>query len=520
MNGQSVYAQCWHLIKLQKFSEATPLAIKLTEQSPNRSQPWYMLSVAARGIRNGDLALNAISKASELEPENLDFLALKSLCFLSAGRISEAISLAKSLQSKNDLNAYILNSLSIVFQATDCFEEQLQVTKQVVKLAPNNVVSLSNYAEVLRNAGLLDEAIEVYEKTISIDPTAYGAYWGRSQCYKASPEQNAVDSLQEALSNPKLTWRDKMQLSYALAKEFEDLGEHKQAFAALKVGADERRTHSNYNVQGDIETMEALRRYHGKISPSTPGNRSTAPIFVIGLPRSGTTLVERILGSHSCVTDAGELQDFPIEMVKQIRSNHPGEQLNKLSTVQASTSMNFQALGNSYIRGVTDRIPNTPNFVDKLPLNYLNVGLITRALPNAKIVLLQRNPMDSCYAMYKTLFAEAYPFSYCLSDLAKYYIEWSKLMDHWIKTHPNEILPIKYEGIVTDTKNSVSSLLKFCGLDWEDSCLEFHKRKDGVSTASAAQVRQPIYTSSLEKWRKYEQQLLPLKHQLETANLL
>ena len=519
MDAKALYETCWAHIQSSRFVEALPLAQKLAEQNSDRPQSWHTLCTAARGARQSEIALDAIQRALSLEPGNKDFQALKCLCLLSCGRPNDANALGRTLKAEPSLSEYALNTLSILFQATDQFQDQLEVTEKITKTHPNNVVGFANYAEVLRNLGRLADAEKAYNRVIKLNPSSYSAYWGRSQCYKATADHNSVGELTEQLNDTALPWRAEMQLSYALAKELEELERYDASFRALSRGASLRRNHSTYDVRGDVETMSALADHYGAVDNVQTGFDTGAPIFVVGLPRSGTTLVERILGSHSQAQDAGELQDFPMEMVKLIRQATGGRRLTKQETVAASTDLDFTALGRAYMESVSKRLSNAPHFIDKLPLNYLNIGLITRALPNAKIVLLQRSPMDSCYAMYKTLFSEAYPFSYALDDLAAYYIAWRRLMDHWREMLGERLHIIDYEILVTDTRNVVGALLEYCELPWEDACLDFHRRADGVSTASSAQVRQPIYTSSLNKWRHYESQLAPLAARLQQAGI-
>ena len=519
MTGQAAYSQCWELIKTQRFAEALSLARQLTTSHPNRDECFYTLCMAARGARQSELALNAIETACKLAPTNNDYKALRCLCLLSTGRANQAIKDGRALGAVPGLSAYALNTLSLLFQATDQFEDQLTTTQKLVEHDPSNAVGMANYAEVLRNLGRLEEAEAAYNKVIALDPSATSAFWGRSQCYTASPDHNSVDALEAALKQDKRDWRSTMQLFYALGKEQEELRRHKEAFAAYAAGARARHDHLVYDVQGDVDTMLALAAAYDKGPIEGEGDPTNQPIFVVGLPRSGTTLVERILGSHPDVKDAGELQDFPIEMVKQVKVASKGGQLTKLETVAASTQIDFSALGGAYMQAVMPRIGVTKHFVDKLPLNYLNLGVIARALPNAKIVLLVRNPMDSCFAMFKTLFAEAYPFSYSLNDLGVYYVAWRQLMMHWKALLKDRLHIVRYETLVTETETTVRDLIAHCGLEWNDACLNFHEREDGVSTASAAQVRQPIYSSSLEKWRRYEGELSPLKRHLEAAGV-
>ena len=517
MGENKQHKRCWQLMRQRSFKEAIKVAHNLCENYPGNSESWYSLSAAAKGARLGPLALQAINKALELKPNNLEFLAHKAHCLLSNGSMGEAIALARRIKDTRPNSTYVLNTIAVVFQAADEFADQLEITQRIITLAPGNTIGLANYAETLRNIGQLSEAEAVYTKVIALDPSAYSAYWGRSQTFKATQNHNYIAGLSDKLSQPGLPWRAEMQLSFALTKELEDLCRYDESFAYLSRGTNLRRMHANYDVKGDVATIDKIIEAYNTPPPVETGFETDEPIFVLGLPRSGTTLVERILGGHSDILDAGELQSFPTELVKQIQRNAKGKLMNKLASVEASVNLDWRALGKAYLENTRFRTGHTPRFVDKLPSNYLYIGLIARALPKARIVLLERNPMANCYAMYKTLFAEAYPFTYSQSDLGHYYVAWRRLMDHWINLLPDRIFILRYEALVENTETTVRELLDFCGLDWQYNCLAFHRRTGGVSTASSSQVRQPIYKSSLDNWRNYEKQLQPLSDILQAA---
>ena len=265
-------------------------------------------------------------------------------------------------------------------------------------------------------------------------------------------------------------------------------------------------------------------REHYEDSASCSGDDgfgADGPIFIIGMPRTGTTLLERILAAHSMVVSAGELHDFSSELVKEIVRVNDGKAVAKSEIVAASLQVDFARLGENYIdaaRQATDA--SSTWIIDKLPFNFLYCGLIHRALPKARIIHMTRNPMDTCYAVFKTLFGQAYPFSYDLDELATYFIAYRRLMDHWHAVMPGLILDVGYEDVVANTEDEARRLIEHCGLQWEPECLEFHKSSDATTTASAAQVRQPVYSSSVQKWRNYDEQLAPLKARLKAADLI
>ena len=238
------------------------------------------------------------------------------------------------------------------------------------------------------------------------------------------------------------------------------------------------------------------------------------------MPRTGTTLVERILASHSDVQSAGELANFAVEMMRLVKEQAAGRKLPRDALVELSADIDFAKLGEAYIESTRTTTGGVRHFIDKLPLNYLYVGLIHLALPNAKIVHVQRDPMDTCYAVYKNLFADAYPFSYDLEELARYYVAYHDLMVHWHEVLPGVIHSTHYETLVDDVEGEARRLLEYCGLGWQPACLEFHKLDEVSMTASAAQVRRPVYRSSVGRWRDYEQQLQPVYNILQDAGIV
>ncbi|HSM68281.1 MAG TPA: sulfotransferase, partial [Xanthomonadales bacterium] len=304
---------------------------------------------------------------------------------------------------------------------------------------------------------------------------------------------------------------DEVPLCYALAKEYEDLGDHRRSIRYLQQGAARRREQLSYRVGEDVETMRRIRKVFTPehMQATRRGPDEPGPILVLGLPRSGTTLVDRILASHDQVSSLGEVNNLAFAVI-----GASGEARDKLDLVERSAQADFEALGATYLKGTRGFGEPGPYLVDKTPLNFLYLGLVWLSLPGAKVVHLRRHPMDACYAMYKTLFRAGYPYSYDLDDLGRYYLAYRKLMNHWRQALPGFIHDVDYETLVAQQESTSRELLDFCGLDWEDGVLEFHRHSGAAATASAAQVRQPIYTSSVGRWRHYERQLQPLAEHL------
>ncbi len=309
-------------------------------------------------------------------------------------------------------------------------------------------------------------------------------------------------------------------MRYALAKEYEDVGEYSRSWTHLEQGAKLRRRHLQYDIQRDLATVDwIIEAFPEAPSAAAPGFPTREPIFIIGLPRSGTTLVERILGSHSSVSSAGELNDFPLALVAAVSRSANVRSMPRQELVARSARIDFAALGRDYLERTRPATGHKPHFTDKMPLNYLYCGIIRRALPNARIVHLTRHPLAVCYAMYKALFKDGYPFSYDLEEIGRYYIGYRKLMDHWRRTLPGAIHDLSYERLVAGQEEETRRLLEFCGLEWQEACLAFHRNPAATTTASAAQVRQALYGSSVEQWRHYATQLEGLRRQLLAAGI-
>jgi tetratricopeptide (TPR) repeat protein len=401
---------------------------------------------------------------------------------------------------------------------------------RAIALQPDQARYWFNRAAVRRFVGELELAERDYDAALKLDPADAQAWLNRSDLRAQSPERNHVPDLEAALAAGAQDWRFRVPLRYALAKEYEDLGDFAKSWSHLHAGAQLRRQFLQYDPQVDLDTVEWLRAAFAS-EPDAWVPQTTAgpqPIFIVGLPRTGSTLVDRILGSHSGVYSAGELTDFGATVIAHARAKLRGSRgavaaPTRKELVMASAQLDFAALGADYMRRVRPRLPRQAtaprNFTDKLPLNYLYCGLIARALPAARIVHVTRHPMAVCYAMYKVLFDQGYPFSYDLAEVADYYIGYRQLMAHWQATLPGRIYPIAYEDLVRDPRSQSQALLAALALPWQDQCLQSHQNAAPVATASASQVRRPIYSSSIALWRRYESQLAPVSARLSAAGI-
>ena len=438
---------------------------------------------------------------------------------LALGRLGSACEAAAAAQRSAAADPVLWDAIGTLYSRGNDQQRALAAYDQAVALAPGNAHFLFNRAAVRRFLGALAQAEADYDRVIALKPADYEAYKNRSDLRTQTPERNHIAEL-ESLVARQPDWRAAVQLHYALAKEYEDLGDYRRSFSRLQRGARIRREHLRYDIATDVATVDwiiqafpaAKAEAAQHACADAPG--AAAPIFIVGLPRSGSTLVDRILSSHSMVFSAGELKAFALAIVDAVRLQSGRSQMSRRELVAASASLDFAALGRDYLERARAAGASGVRFTDKMPLNYLYCGLIRRALPNARIVHVSRSPMAACYAMYKTLFEDAYPFSYDLAELAKHYLAYRRLMEHWQLTMPGAIFSLSYEALIADQLGQTRRLLDFCGLEWQEACAQFHQNPLATTTASAVQVRRPMYDSSVSQWRHYEAQLADLSREL------
>lgn len=387
---------------------------------------------------------------------------------------------------------------------------------RAVELVPDDGRARYDLAAASIALGRIDAAEAHFDRVIADNPCDWDAWANRSTLRRATAERNHVAALDSALAAAGSDVEARIALGHALAKELEDLGEHDRAFAALKAAAGARRARLSYRVTDDVDTMATIADAFSteRLRAAPPPSIEPGPIFILGLPRSGTTLVDRILSSHSQVASLGEIQDFALALVEGA-----GQARDKADLISRSTAMDHAALGRAYRARIAERVPSAPFAIDKTPLNFLYIGLIALALPDARIVHVRRGAMDGCYAMYKTLFRMGYPFSYDLGDLAAYRIAYERLMTHWREALPGRMIEIDYEALIAAQESESRRLVAACGLDWEAACLDFYRNPAPVATASAVQVRAPIHDRSVGLWRHYRSGLAPLADALTKAGI-
>ncbi len=497
---------------------ADRLVRHLTALTPHSAEGWELDS--AVGAALGDPARAAASAHRAIEhggdnTQNWARLARARWQMRESASIEECIARARAAAR----SAACLARLGDLFIFLEDFARALEAYDEAVRSEPRDLRYLANRAALRRIMGNLEEAERDYDRLIECDPGECEAWLSRAELRRQDAERNHIAALESRLARGFRSWSGEVPIRYALAKEYEDLGDYPRSWQHLTAGAALRRRHLKYEVQTDLDTVEWISEAFPHAGSCKQGCPSAEPIFIVGMPRTGTTLLERVLAGHPQVFAAGELTQLSLALVAAAQRKAGRSRLSRRELVAVSANLDYSALGEDYLARTRPRTGHLPRFVDKLPLNYLYCGIIQRALPNARILHMTRHPLATCYAVFKALFNQAYPFSYDLKELTAYYLSYRKLMTHWKGILPGTILDVSYERLVCDPENEAQRVFDFCGLGWERRYLEVEKVAVPSTTASAPQVRRPIYRDSLELWRHYEQKLEPVAQRLAAGGV-
>lgn len=515
----SLYYQAVDALNRSEWSKAFILAQRVLPMAPSHAGVHFVAGVAALHQQQIPVALRHLHRAVTLNPSRPDYGAQWACALAAAGLIQRAIEAADTAAAMPSLDPLTLDSLGVVYSQANAHTKAAEMFRRAAELQPEVPSFRFNRATSLTFTGDAAAAELEYEACLAREPRYWKAHLALAQLRKQRADENHVERLRSLLARHANDVSGQMYLHLALSKEYEDLGELEQSFMHLTAGKRAGREGRDYSSERDASLFKSIEANTLELRGSE-GSDSEEPIFVIGMPRSGTTLVDRILSSHPRVQSAGELQHFSIALKRASGSRTPN--LLDEDTLSRTQELDWKQLGTAYLGSTRPGTGQTPHFVDKLPHNFLYAGYIARAFPRARIICLRRNPMDTCLSNFRQLFAQSSPFydySFDLLDTGRYYVLFDRLMAHWACTMPGRILEIDYESIVDDQETSTRRLLEFCGLSWDEACLRFDQNEAPVSTASAVQVRQPLYRSALQRWRRYEKQLSSLHSLLQEAGI-
>lgn len=385
-------------------------------------------------------------------------------------------------------------------------ERAIHYLDEARRADPDYPTTLLARTQILTYLGRFDDAERDVERALRRAPEIAQGYWLRAGLRRHTAEANHVDALRRELARPGRSTEDIALLSFALHKELDDLQRYEEAWHALMQGCRAKRSRLHYDPRTTKQLFDALLTFEGKVTAPDAGGPT--PIFIVGMHRSGTTLLEQMLAGHPEVAGLGELYDFTSAM--RHTTDHHCKGVIDATLVERARSVDLGVAGERYLDGVRWRLGESRYFTDKLPSNFLNIGFIAHALPHAKILHMVRDPVETCFSNLRELFSDANPYSYDLGELADYYGCYANLMKHWRARFADRILDVEYAQLLTDPESQLRRVMDFCGLPFDRRMLDLGSRPRGVVTASAVQVREGIVVRDRPKWAPYERWLAPL----------
>lgn len=514
------YAAAVDALNRGDWARAQSLADPLLSQAPGHGGVWFVAGVAALHLRQLPQAAERLDRAARLSPNRADYWAHLARALMELSLPGPALGAADTAAMRPNKDAMTLEILGVVYSRFNAHDKAAAAFRLVADLRPDSATAHFNLATALTALGDVPGAEAAHERCLALDPRYWKAHLALSQLRKQQAGDHHLARLNDLLSRHGGDDQAALYLNLAIAKEQEDLGDYADAFAHLAAGKAAGRRQRDYDFGRDQALFDAIVAAMPHVPEGPAGHDSARPIFVIGMPRSGTTLVERILSSHPEVMSCGELQDFGVAL-KRV-SGSTTRLLIDPDTARRGAQVDWHRLGAAYIESTRAVSGARPRFIDKLPHNFLYAGYIARALPNARIVCLRRDPMDTCLGNFRQLFAQTSPFydySFDLRDTGRYYLQFERLMRHWHAVFPGRIHELRYEDLVADQETATRDLLAACGLSWDPACLQFERNAAPVATASAVQVREPIHARSLQRWKRFERELAPLRELLRAGGV-
>ena len=492
-------------------------AAKMMADNPEDAEGHFLFGLAESNIGRIRVGIRHMDHAVTLDPRG-EYRAQLARLLVLMRRDGDAAATLRDAEQAPPADALSRDTMGCVYARLGDHAAALGHFEEAARLSPQNANYRYNLATTLNFLGRTDEAEAALEAMLTIAPADARAHHLLSALRKQRADHNHVDRLTRTLANARGS-HDRLLLGYALAKELEDIGRQDEALERLCVANAEHRRNLPYAFARDAALFDAVEAAW-PLAPASAAPQED-PIFIIGMPRTGTTLVDRILSSHPLVESAGELQAMPLA-VKRAAGTQTAMVMDA-ETIAAAARADMAGIGRDFLeRAAHHRRDPGLRFVDKFPGNFFYAGFIASALPAARIVCLRRHPMDTVLSNFRNLFAVGsryYDYSYDLLDIAAYYVRFDRLMKLWRSALPDRLIELRYEDIVADQEGQSRRLLAHCGLDWSDACLSFHANRAPVSTPSAAQVRRPIYADSVGRWRRHAEVLEPVRRFFEQAGV-
>ncbi len=494
-----------------RLEEAEAIYREILSRDPSNLEAMRLLALIAMKTEHYGQAESMLKRAVEIAPDFLAAWIDLSRAQLERQELDAALASIERAVQLNPRSANVRISLANVQARSGHHDEAIASYGRAIELDPGQPGGYLGLGNTLKTIGRQAEAIEAYRRATAMRADLSEAWWSLSNLKTFGFDDRDIEAMQRQLETPGIPDEAQVQFCFALAKAREDRGEYAPAFGLYERGNRIRRTLEDYDpVQTEVINERIMAVFDAEFLAQHAGlgHPDPAPIFVVGLPRSGSTLIEQILGSHSSVDATHELPEAG-RIIQQINRDRT-DRIAYPEAVRDFADETWAALGRTYVDLTRRHRRGAPHFIDKMPNNFASIGLLSLVLPNAKFINTRRHPLDTCLSCFKQLFARGQPFTYDLMELGEYYLQYDRMMAHWHAALPGRVLDVRYESVVADQAAETRRLLDFCGLPWEDGCLRFYETERAIRTASSEQVRRPIYSGSIGVWRHYTRQLAGL----------
>jgi tetratricopeptide (TPR) repeat protein len=501
------------LHKTGQTGPAIPYLERAIATRPDYADAHFTLANILQGLDRLGEAMTHYDKVLTVQPWNYAAHNNLGTVLQKLGHFDNAIALYKHALSINPEFVDACYNLGTAYLALDRNEEAIAQSEKALRLDPSRALAHNNIGVALQALGRIDEAGQAYERALHLAPRHAATHLNLAYLRRFTAGDPRLAALEKLAENAATLDADgQIALHFALGKAFGDLGEYERSFHHLRDGNAQKRARLAYDEKDMLGLLERIRTTFTPAlmqQKSGSGDASDMPVFIVGMPRSGTTLVEQILASHSSVLGAGEIETFYQAILRFRHRNGVAAAFPDMVPAIAPDAL--RDLGSDYVQSIKSMAPAAGRIVNKMPLNFKYVGLIHLALPNARIIHVRRDPVDICFSCFSLLFTGDQSFTYDLGELGRYYRSYAALMGHWRSVlPPGVMIEVQYEDLVADIEGQARAIIAHCALSWEDACLAFHKTRRPVKTASSVQVREPVYRTSVGRWRPYESFLQPL----------
>jgi len=498
-----------------KFELADKICRHLLSLVPGEVRSLRMLARIAKRFRHYEVSTSILAQCLETQPDNVALGLEYVRALLANNRHAEALEQCQRLAAlaPECIDIYPLQAEALYNLGR--YQAALEIYRELSGLKEKRTSVILAEGKILKTVGETGRAIDCYHEALGDDRISAQACWELANLRTYRFSESEIARMKHRLNSPDTSAIDKVLIQFSLGKVLEDEGRFEESFRYYQAANSGYAKIQPYRYTNRNTTLESFFTEDYFSSLEEAGDASTSPIFVVGLPRSGSTLVEQILTSHSMVDATTELTEI-VSIARELNHpNHP-ERERYPGSLAGLSLKDRKALAQRYLDFAQSFRQDAPHFVDKTPGNFHHIGLIKTLFPAARIIDIRRHPMASGWSLYRHFFAESFLYSYDLETIGKYYNGYIELMDHWHRVLPGGILTIEYEALIDDLPSAVEAMLAYCDLPFEQSCLDFHLNERPVATPSSEQVRQPIYTRALDHWKNYEVFLAPLKSAIES----